>query len=53
MGYPNTVAMGLRDALNQIVSTAIIIYVSGIAGFYGTLFLFATLFFRLLVKKRV
>lgn len=53
MNYPTKLALVLDYSLNIIISTAIVIYVSGLSGFLGLLFMFATLFVRFLVKQKV
>jgi len=53
MNYPTKIALVLDYSLNIIISAAIVIYVSGLSGFLGLLFMFATLFVRFLVKQKV
>jgi len=53
MNNPTKLALVFDYSLNLTISTAIIIYVSGIAGLLGLLFLFATLMIRFLVKQKV
>ena len=51
--YPLKIAVVLDYSLNLVISAALIIYVSGLAGVFGLLFMFATLFVRFLVKQKV
>ena len=53
LNYPAKLAQLLDYSLNIIISTTIVIYVSGLSGFLGFLVLFVTLFFRFLVRQKV
>jgi hypothetical protein len=53
MNYPAKLALVLDYSLNLVISAALILYVSGLSGFFGLLFMFVTLFLRFLVKHNV
>ena len=53
MNYPAKLALVLDYSLNLVISAALVIYVSGLSGFFGLLFMFATLFVRFLLKQKV
>jgi hypothetical protein len=53
INYPAKMAVVLDYSLNLIISSALIIYVSGLAGFFGLIFIFAVILFRFMVKQKV
>jgi hypothetical protein len=51
--YPLKIAVVLDYSLNLVISAALVIYVAGLAGIFGLLFMFAILLVRFIVQKRV
>jgi hypothetical protein len=51
--YPTKLGSAIENTINQIISSAIIVYVSGLAGFIGIVFLLITMLIRYLMKKKI
>ena len=51
--YPSKLGLAIDHTLNQIISSAIVIYVSGFAGLIGILFLLLTMLLRYLMKIKI